>query len=429
MTPQPLSSSQLQTVLLEAKSKNRLLLTRSKQEICPSEPAIPLQRFIKLEDQRQGFLSESPQRRRPPTNRIQLLLEPVSRKRPREAVVPGPSQPSSQPSPCEDQALRGSNNKRCCTEIQDNQPDEPSSSSITLKTGPHPVGHTDVVNTSSTPTPTVKKDEPSTSPQVKPTPCPSPGINYMELDQKSSKAGGPNEITCCEAQAPAVDNDWFPTCVPSIKLEPIGYWPQIPKVEGDLKQNSEEHQGQEIDANRAGPRHISTNEEMKHSHDKQPEEASENEGVHRIPTPLDFPGWPVFEPYEPFQHHEPHGPSSPPAPAEISNFHLLLEAPFSPVRLFDASSPSRPLWEDDLPSVELVADDHPQATNALFDSDTMDPAHLDQRSVDEALMSKPSGRENPLYRGTRGPDGLYHCPWEKEASCSHKPAKLKCTFE
>ncbi|KAJ4172331.1 hypothetical protein NW754_002523 [Fusarium falciforme] len=226
----------------------------------------------------------------------------------------------------------------------------------------------------------------------------------MELDQRSSKANGPNEITCNEERALAFDDHRLPTYGPSIKIELTGVDAQIPKDEGGLTQELEEQQGQELSAKETDPRQASPDEEMKPACDEQLEETERYEGVHSIPTPRDSPDWPVFEPDEPFQHHGAIMPSSPPAPTEISNLHLLLEVPDSPMRLFEASSPSRPLWEDDLPSVEPVADDHSQAIKTLFSSDTMNPAHLNQRPVRKALTSKPPGREHPLYKGTRGPD-------------------------
>lgn len=41
-----------------------------------------------------------------------------------------------------------------------------------------------------------------------------------------------------------------------------------------------------------------------------------------------------------------------------------------------------------------------------------------------------NARDHPLYR-TAFPqaDGLYHCPWEGQANCNHKPEKLKCNYE
>lgn len=41
-----------------------------------------------------------------------------------------------------------------------------------------------------------------------------------------------------------------------------------------------------------------------------------------------------------------------------------------------------------------------------------------------------SPRDHPLYqRAAARPDGLYHCPWEGEPSCNHKPEKLKCNYD
>ncbi|KAG5982524.1 hypothetical protein E4U55_001774 [Claviceps digitariae] len=41
-----------------------------------------------------------------------------------------------------------------------------------------------------------------------------------------------------------------------------------------------------------------------------------------------------------------------------------------------------------------------------------------------------SARDHELYKNaTPGPDGLFHCPWEGQASCSHKAEKLKCNYD
>ncbi|RSL74601.1 hypothetical protein CEP53_000119 [Fusarium sp. AF-6] len=406
MTPQPLSSSQLQTVLLEAKSKNKLLLTRSEQEICPSESAVPSRQrqFIKLEDQGQSFLSEALQRRRPPANRIQLLLEPVSKKRSRERDQSEPPQPSDPQNCSEDQVSLRPDSKRRCTETQDDQP-QPSSSDTRSETLPQPVNHTDTVNISSNPK--EKKDAPDISPQTKPPPCRPPETCRMELDQKNVKAENSNEVSSSEQQTPNVDSHSLPTYSPSMKIEPRDVEPRSPRDGGDMAREwSEDRQrGHGTNFNETDPHQLSTDEYMKSVCNGQPGEAlEEEEGVYRIPTFQDSPDWPVFEPDEPFQHDGIIVPSSPPASAEISNIHLLLEVPDSPMRLFEASSPSRPLWENDLPSVEPVADDHTQAIQALFSGDAMNQAHLNQRPIDKALVNKPPGREHPLYKGTRGPD-------------------------
>ncbi|KAF4636261.1 hypothetical protein G7Y89_g1829 [Cudoniella acicularis] len=41
-----------------------------------------------------------------------------------------------------------------------------------------------------------------------------------------------------------------------------------------------------------------------------------------------------------------------------------------------------------------------------------------------------TARDHPLYQNVSAQaDGLYHCPWEGQASCQHKPEKLKCNYD
>lgn len=41
-----------------------------------------------------------------------------------------------------------------------------------------------------------------------------------------------------------------------------------------------------------------------------------------------------------------------------------------------------------------------------------------------------SARDHPLYKNAQPQaDGLYHCPWEGEMTCNHKPEKLRCNYE
>jgi len=41
-----------------------------------------------------------------------------------------------------------------------------------------------------------------------------------------------------------------------------------------------------------------------------------------------------------------------------------------------------------------------------------------------------SARDHALYKNaTPGPDNLFHCPWEGQPNCNHKPEKLKCNYE
>lgn len=59
----------------------------------------------------------------------------------------------------------------------------------------------------------------------------------------------------------------------------------------------------------------------------------------------------------------------------------------------------------------------------------------DQSSVNGWPSRRPisdgeTARDHPLYKSAcPSADGLYHCPWEGESSCNHKPEKLKCNYE
>ncbi|KAI1810982.1 hypothetical protein GGS20DRAFT_579454 [Poronia punctata] len=65
---------------------------------------------------------------------------------------------------------------------------------------------------------------------------------------------------------------------------------------------------------------------------------------------------------------------------------------------------------------QLLADD-------MF---TLPPAFA-RRSSGEG---ESSARDHPLYKSAfPKPDGLFHCPWEGQASCNHKPEKLKCNYD
>ncbi|TVY82885.1 hypothetical protein LSUE1_G006214 [Lachnellula suecica] len=47
-----------------------------------------------------------------------------------------------------------------------------------------------------------------------------------------------------------------------------------------------------------------------------------------------------------------------------------------------------------------------------------------------ALEIDNTARDHPLYHNvSAGADGLYHCPWEGQASCQHKAEKLKCNYD
>jgi hypothetical protein len=50
--------------------------------------------------------------------------------------------------------------------------------------------------------------------------------------------------------------------------------------------------------------------------------------------------------------------------------------------------------------------------------------------VRSSLEIDNTARDHPLYQNvSTHADGLYHCPWENDQSCQHKPEKLKCNYE
>jgi hypothetical protein len=50
--------------------------------------------------------------------------------------------------------------------------------------------------------------------------------------------------------------------------------------------------------------------------------------------------------------------------------------------------------------------------------------------VRSSLELDNSARDHPLYHNAAPKDdGLYHCPWESDPTCQHKPEKLKCNYE
>ncbi|CAK7270894.1 hypothetical protein SEPCBS57363_004336 [Sporothrix epigloea] len=47
-----------------------------------------------------------------------------------------------------------------------------------------------------------------------------------------------------------------------------------------------------------------------------------------------------------------------------------------------------------------------------------------------SVSESETAREHPLYKSAVcQPDGFYHCPWEGDESCNHKPEKLKCNYD
>ncbi|CAK7268465.1 hypothetical protein SEPCBS119000_003072 [Sporothrix epigloea] len=47
-----------------------------------------------------------------------------------------------------------------------------------------------------------------------------------------------------------------------------------------------------------------------------------------------------------------------------------------------------------------------------------------------SVSESDSARDHPLYKTAAcQPDGFYHCPWEGDEGCNHKPEKLKCNYD
>jgi hypothetical protein len=63
----------------------------------------------------------------------------------------------------------------------------------------------------------------------------------------------------------------------------------------------------------------------------------------------------------------------------------------------------------------------------MCDDFSLPPAFSSRRNSNE---TGESARDHRLYKeACVQSDGLFHCPWEGQASCNHKPEKLKCNYE
>ena len=86
--------------------------------------------------------------------------------------------------------------------------------------------------------------------------------------------------------------------------------------------------------------------------------------------------------------------------------------------------PSRSSQRPIIPSVGQVAPTH-QFEEMYMVSPTGDA--LRRRSSGE--VDAAPAREHELYHAVPLDDGLYHCPYEGQDNCAHKPTKLKCNYE
>lgn len=64
--------------------------------------------------------------------------------------------------------------------------------------------------------------------------------------------------------------------------------------------------------------------------------------------------------------------------------------------------------------------------SAISDDFSLPPAFGSRRPSSDGETA----RDHPLYKQAASQaDGLFHCPWEGQASCNHKPEKLKCNYD
>lgn len=98
----------------------------------------------------------------------------------------------------------------------------------------------------------------------------------------------------------------------------------------------------------------------------------------------------------------------------------------SPTRTNDSS----PIMDGISPSLDrqmgLMTTEDPNGVVLADDMFALPPSFTRRSSGD----GESSARDHPLYK-TAIPhaDGLFHCPWEGQSSCNHKPEKLKCNYD
>lgn len=97
---------------------------------------------------------------------------------------------------------------------------------------------------------------------------------------------------------------------------------------------------------------------------------------------------------------------------------------------FPSLEPSPSIFQDDLSYFNTPPNDvQLPAGSSQAPSTTTEITSGQQSPVSYRAEIETRG-EHPLYsRATTGSDGLYHCPWEADPSCNHKPESLKCNYE
>ena len=70
--------------------------------------------------------------------------------------------------------------------------------------------------------------------------------------------------------------------------------------------------------------------------------------------------------------------------------------------------------------------EHSDVSSSPVSGDAVPPGYLDQiqpREIEPLI-------DHPLYtHAVQGDDGLWHCPWEGEDYCGHKPSVLRADLE
>ncbi|RFU75176.1 hypothetical protein TARUN_7076 [Trichoderma arundinaceum] len=74
----------------------------------------------------------------------------------------------------------------------------------------------------------------------------------------------------------------------------------------------------------------------------------------------------------------------------------------------------------------MPEDMHKHAVSQIEDASILPQAYTARRQGSEGE----SARDHALYKNvTPQGDGLFHCPWEGQPNCNHKPEKLKCNYD
>ena len=75
---------------------------------------------------------------------------------------------------------------------------------------------------------------------------------------------------------------------------------------------------------------------------------------------------------------------------------------------------------------EDAGSERSDASSSPGGGDAVSPGDADRQQAKELDLLK----DHPLYkRAVQGDDGLWHCPWEGEGYCGHKPSVLRADLE